>query len=88
MVVGLDLEGDAQAAADVDHPGVLAGAHEHVRALGRQPSQQLFGVLVGAVLGPHQRQHRQLGVAGLAAEELDDELVLVVGQPERAVAII
>ena len=82
VVVRLDLEGDAEPAADVDHAGVLARAHEHVRALGGQPAQQLLGVLVGAVLGPHQREHRQLDVAGLAAEALDDQLVLGVGEPE------
>ena len=41
VVVRLDLEGDRQAVADVDRAGVLARAHQHVRALGRQPAQQL-----------------------------------------------
>ena len=35
--------------------------------------QQLLRVLVGAVLGPHQREHRQLDVVRLAAELLDDQ---------------
>ena len=30
-------------------------------------------MLVGAVLGPHQREHRQLDVARLTAETVDDQ---------------
>ena len=66
VVVRLDLEGAHQAAADVDRAGVLAGAHHHVRALGRQRAQQLLGVLVGAVLAPQQREHRELDLIRLA----------------------
>ena len=85
VVVGLDLEGDRLAVADVDRAGVLAGPHHHPLALGRQPAQQLARVLVGAVLGPEQAEHRQLDVVRLAPELLDDQLVLGVGQPELAV---
>ncbi len=60
VVVRLDLEGDRPALADRDGAGVLARPHQHPLALGRQPAQQLAGVLVGAVLGPQQREHRQL----------------------------
>ena len=42
-------------------------------------------MLVGAVLGPQQREHRQLDVVRLAAELLDDQLVLGVGEAELAV---
>ena len=86
VVVGLDLERDPEPAADVDDAGVLAGPHEHGRTLGRQPAQELAGVLVGAVLRPHQRQHRQLRVAGVATEEPDDQRVLGVGEPECPMA--
>src|SRR6185503_1639290 len=85
VVVGLDLEGDRVAVADVDGTGVLARAHHYPLALGRQPPQQLARVLVGAVLGPEQAEHRQLDVVGLAPELLDDQLVLGVGQAELAV---
>ena len=85
VVVRLDLEGDREPVADVDRAGVLARADQHVRPLGREAAQQLLGVLVGAVLGPHQREHRQLDVARLAPEAVDDQLVLVVGEPELAV---
>ena len=83
VVVGLDLEGDREAAADVDRAGVLAGAQHEPRALGRQRPQQRLGVLVGAVLGPQQREHRQLDLVGLALEARDDQLVLVALQAER-----
>ena len=36
VVVGLDLEGDRVAVADVDRAGVLARTHHHSLALGRQ----------------------------------------------------
>ncbi len=85
VVVGLDLEGDRVAVADVDGAGVLARPHHHPLALGRQPPQQLARVLVGAVLGPEQAEHRQLDVVRLAAELLDDQLVLGVGEAELAV---
>ena len=85
VVVGLDLEGDRVAVADVDRAGVLARPHHHPLALGRQPPQQLARVLVGAVLGPEQAEHRQLDVVRLAPELLDDQLELGVGQAELAV---
>ena len=85
VVVRLDLEGDRVAVADVDRAGVLARAHHDARALGRQAAEQLSRVLVGAVLGPKQREHRQLDVVGLAPELLVDQLELGVGQPELAV---
>ena len=85
VVVGLDLEGDRLAVADVNRPRVLAGAHHDPLTLGRQPPQQLARVLVGTVLGPEQAEHRQLDVVRLAPELLDDELELGVGQPQLAV---
>src|SRR5213079_996342 len=43
---------------------------------GGQRAQQLLRVLVGAVLAPHQREHRQLDLVGFAAELLADQRVL------------
>ena len=68
VVVGLDLERDREAAADIDRAGVLARPDEHVGPVGRQATEQLLGVLVGAVLGPHQREHRELDPGRLATE--------------------
>ena len=85
VVVRLDLERHRPAVADRDRAGVLAGPHQHPLALGRQAPQELARVLVGAVLGPQQAEHRQLDVVGLAPELRVDQLVLVVGEPELAV---
>ena len=62
VVVRLDLERHGLAVADVDRARVLARAHHDPRALGREPAQELARVLVGAVLGPEQREHRKLDV--------------------------
>jgi len=42
-------------------------------------------VLVSAVLGPEQREDRQLEVVGLALQQIDDARVLGVGEAERLV---
>ena len=83
MVVGLDLERDRQAAPHVDGPGVLARAHDQALAGARQRGQQPTRVLVGAMLGPQQREHRQLDQVGLAPELLSDQRVLVLGEAKR-----
>ena len=85
VVVRLDLERDRVPAADVDRAGVLARAHQHARPLGGQPAEELARVLVGAVLGPQQGEHRELDLVRVALEQLADALVLGVGEPELAV---
>mgnify|MGYP002651706306 CR=1 FL=1 len=90
VVVGLDLVGDGPAVADVDDAGVLAHADEEVLLhLGRDLLAELLEVdlarLVGAVLGPHDRVHGELGAGGTAAEELLDGGVLVVLEAELLV---
>ena len=86
VVVGLDLEGDRPAVADVDDAGVLAHAQEPSRASSPwcacRGAQVLLGGLVGAVLRPHHRVHGQLGVGGAAAQDLADARVLVVLEAE------
>ncbi len=82
VVVALDLEGDRPALADIDHAGVLADAdHEVLLHGGADLLPELAQVhlrrLVGAVLAPHHRVHRELGVRGPAAEDVADALVLV-----------
>ena len=61
------LNDDREPVAGVDRAGVLARAHQHALALGRERAQQLLRVLVGAVLGPQQREDRQLERVRLAA---------------------
>jgi hypothetical protein len=80
--VRFDLEGDRVPVPDVDRPGVLARPHHDTLALGWQPPEQLAGVLVGAVLGPEQREHRQLDMVGRSAHQLDYAPVLRLGETE------
>ena len=87
VVVRLDLERHRQAAADVHHAGVLAHADQQdVLGFGRDLLAELLqvhlGRLVGAVLGPHHRVHRQLRAGRPAAQDLLDPGVLVAGQAQ------
>ena len=82
VVVRLDLEGDRQPAAHRHRAGVLARPHDDVAALGGQRLEQQLGVLVGAVLAPQQREHRELDLVGRAPELVDDERVLVAREAE------
>jgi hypothetical protein len=66
MVVALDLEGDREAVSEVEHAGVLARPLQDPLALGRQAAQEERRVLVPAVLGPKQREDRELEVVRLA----------------------
>src|SRR6185503_2014798 len=68
MVMRLDLERNGDALAEVDHAGVLAGALQHPLAARGQAPEQWRGVLVAAVLGPEEREHRELEVVREAAE--------------------
>ena len=95
VVVALHLERDCVALADVDDARVLADSGEHLAdAAGRSRREgpvlgdlgELLevhlGGLVGAVLAPHHRVHRQLGAGRPAPEDLADAGVLVTLQPE------
>src|SRR5207248_5434862 len=88
MIVRLDLEGDRLALTEVDHAGVLTRALEDAVAGRRQPAQQGRRVLVAAVLGPEQREDRELEVVQLASEKTRDPVELPVRQPERAVQML
>ena len=87
VVVRLDLVGHGPAVTDVDDAGVLPHADQEVLAhlwsgLGPELAQVDLGGLVGAVLGPHDRVHGQLGVRGAPAQQLADGLVLVSLEPQ------
>ncbi len=82
VVVRLDLERHRVAVADVDDAGVLADADHEVLAhlvgdLLAELAQVHLRRLVGAVLAPHHRVHRQLAARRAAAEDLADLGVLV-----------
>ena len=83
VIVRFHFEGDGPAVADIDDAGVFADAGQHAGAhlVGggfAEVTQVDLGRLVRAVLAPHHRVHRQLGVGGSAAKDLADPLVLVV----------
>ena len=81
----LDLEGDGEALAEVEHTRILAGPLQHALAGRGQPLQQRRRVLVAAVLGPEEREDRQLEVIRVAAQQLPDTVRFPVGETERAV---
>jgi hypothetical protein len=85
VVVALDAQCRGDAVADIDDAGVLARADEHPLGLGGQPLQVDPRGLVRAVLGPHDRVHRQLEVVGRSSQDVGDLLGLVVGQPQCSV---
>jgi hypothetical protein len=85
MVVALDLEGHRLAVPEIEDAGVLARPLEHALPGGRQPLQRQRGVLVAAVLGPEQREDRQLEVVGIAFQQLVDTVQLPVGEAEGTV---
>jgi len=87
VVVGLDLERDGVALADVEDTGVLTDPGEHLadRRLLHDLAELLevhLGRLVGAVLAPHHRVHRQLRRGRTTPEDLADAEVLVLLQTE------
>ena len=84
VVVRLGLEGDRDTSAEVDHARVLAGPLQHPLAAARQPLEQPRRVLVAAVLGPEQREDRELEIVRRPVEERPDTVELPVGQTERA----
>ena len=87
VVVALDLEGHRPAVTHIYHASVLAdtGQHAGLHLVGgglAEVAQMHLGGLVRAVLGPHDRVHRELGGRGAAPEDVTDPLVLVGLEPE------
>src|SRR5207249_1152354 len=85
MVVALDLEGDRLAVAQVEDAGVLARALEHARPVAREAAEHEGRVLVRAMLGPEEREHRELEVVRVAPQQLADTVELPVREAERTV---
>ena len=82
VVVGLDLERDRLAVAEVEHARVLARPLQHALARRRQPLQEQRRVLVAAVLRPEEREDGELEVVRVAPEQLADSVQLPVGETE------
>jgi hypothetical protein len=84
MVVALDLERDRLAVADVDDAGVFAWPLEDTVSRTGQPLQEERRMLVAAVLGPQEREDRELEMIRLPVEQVADPGELAVRQPEGA----
>jgi hypothetical protein len=84
MVVALDLERDPEPLADLDHAGVFAGPLQDTLARGGQPLEERRRMFVATVLGPKQREDRELEVIWLPAEQVADPVKLAVRQPKGA----
>ena len=75
VVVTLDFERAPDAIADVDDAGVLlTRLDQQMRTVLGQGLQPLDGVLVAAVLGPHDRIDAHLGEVGGPSEDLLDQI--------------
>ena len=81
VVMTLDLEGHGPAVADVDDACILlARLDQNTRAGGRELAELGTGILVGAVLAPHDGENAQFLEARLATEDGEDLLVLLGGE--------
>ena len=92
VVVALHLKGDSPALADIDNTGILAHAdHQLFFHLLADLLAKLTKVnlrrLVGAVLTPHHRIHRQLTGGGAATEDFTNLGVLVILEAKGAVGL-
>jgi propanediol utilization protein len=85
VVVGLDLERDGGPVAEIEDSRVLAGPPEHSLAGRGQTLQERGRMLVAAVLGPEEREDRELEVVRVAAEQLPDTVRFPVRQTKGAV---
>ena len=90
--MGLDLERHRPPVADIHDAGVLPDTSQHagphlISGGLTEVAQMHLGGLIRAVLAPHHRVHRQLGVGGAAAEDLADALILVVFESEFTVGL-
>ena len=77
------LENNGLAIPDVHDTCVFAGAADDLRAFGRQRAQPFLGRLIGTVFVPHGRENAQLGEAGFASDDLQDQLVFIGLEPVR-----
>jgi hypothetical protein len=72
VVVALHLEGDGLSVPEIDDAGVLARPLQDPPPARGQPPQEQRRVLVGAVLGPEEREDGELEVVRLALEQAAD----------------
>jgi hypothetical protein len=80
-----DADGSGDAIAHIDNAGIFARTNKHPRSFGGKTLEMNPRRLVRAVLGPHDRKHRQLEMVGVAVEDLADVFVFGVSQAEGTV---
>jgi hypothetical protein len=81
VVVALHLEDDGKPVADIDHPGILARAADHLRAVAGQQPQPALRRFVRAVLVPHRRKDADFGQCRRAIQQPQDLGIFVGRQP-------
>ncbi len=81
MVVAFDLEADGKAAPDINKPCIfLAGTNQQPAARARKRLEEGDGVLVAAMLAPHDTVNPQFRVSRRAAQVLDNVSVFFFRQ--------
>ena len=85
VIMRFDADGRCNSVANIDNAGIFARTNKHPRSFGGKTLEMHSRRLVGAVLGPHDREHRQLEVVGVAVEDLADVFVFGVSQAEGTV---
>ena len=71
--MALHLEDTGLAIANIDHPGIFAGALDHAFTRRWKFRQMPARAFIGAMLRPHNRKHTQLDQIGLAAETFEQD---------------
>ena len=71
------LEDHTQPVSDIDRPRVFARSLHDTRPGRRQLFQVYPRTLVGAVLGPHHREHAQFRQIGPTPKDVDDFLIFI-----------
>ena len=85
VVVALDAKRNAMPSPTSMTPAFSPGPDQTCGASVGRRFRCIRERLVRAVLGPHDRVHRKLEVVGVAPQDRDDLVELVVGQAERTV---
>src|SRR4030095_15423720 len=80
VVVALHLKDGGLTVADVDHAGIFARAADYPGRLRRQLLEMPPRRFVGAMLRPHHREDAELDQVRLAAERVEDAVILFRGK--------
>jgi hypothetical protein len=79
--MALNLEGNGQTIANVHQPGIfLPGTDKQPLATTRESLQDGNGILIAAVLAPHDTVYAEFGVCWRPAENHQDFSILLFGE--------